>query len=130
MLRASGYQHRKEECMHTSIVHTATAPVGLTQMAAPQTDRIPGKSRSDHATDLTEVLDRMTINRAKANRNILPLSSCMESLHSPLPIWPKPTSERMPAGCHLARWCRNSRKAETRGCKLSGTIFEGRRYRD
>lgn len=53
--------------MHTSIVHTATAPVGLTQMAAPQTDRISGKSRSDHATDLTEVLDRVTINRAKAN---------------------------------------------------------------
>ena len=53
--------------MHTSSVHTATAPYGLTQMAAPQSDRIPGKSRSDHAPDLVEVLDRVTINRTRSS---------------------------------------------------------------
>lgn len=36
--------------MHTSIVHAATAPYGLTQMAAPQADRIPG--RADQITQL------------------------------------------------------------------------------
>ena len=36
-------------------------------MAAPQSDRIPGKSRSDHAPDLVEVLDRVTINRTRSS---------------------------------------------------------------
>jgi len=53
--------------MHTSHIHAATAPFGLAQMAAPQTDRIPGKSRSEHAPDLINVFDRVTINRAKGH---------------------------------------------------------------
>ena len=51
--------------MHTSHIHAATSPFGLAQMAAPQADRIPGKSRSDHAADLINVFDRVTINRAQ-----------------------------------------------------------------
>ena len=53
--------------MHTSIVHAATSPFGLTQMAAPQADRVPGKSRSEHAADLIDIFDRVTINRARQN---------------------------------------------------------------
>jgi len=34
-------------------------------MAAPQADRSPGKSRSEHAADLINVFDRVTINRAR-----------------------------------------------------------------
>ena len=52
--------------MHTSGVHAATAPYGLTHVATPQTDRIPGKSRSDHAADLAAVIDRVTINRTRS----------------------------------------------------------------
>jgi hypothetical protein len=32
----------------------------------PQTDRIPGKSQSDHAVDLAAVIDRVTINSTRS----------------------------------------------------------------
>jgi hypothetical protein len=50
--------------MHTSGIHTR--PYGLFQVAAPQTDRVPGMRRTDQQVDLGAVIDRMTINTAKS----------------------------------------------------------------
>lgn len=56
------YAHIHRSCRHRTI---------LTQMAAPQADRIPAKSRSRHVADLISVFDRVTINRTKPNEENL-----------------------------------------------------------
>ena len=50
--------------MHISGIHTA--PYGLTQIATPHTHRVSAMHRSEHAADLSAVIDRVTINRARA----------------------------------------------------------------
>ena len=102
--------------MHTSIVHATPSPLGLTQMAAPQADRIPGKSRSDHATDLINVFDRVTINRAQPHAKHPAIEQMYgRSAFSPAHFAKADGRENVAAGCHLAHSWRNWQKIADRG---------------